>query len=147
MKTQWIVVAHRTEARIYELKGRDAGLKLIKQIDNPEGRLKVSQTEADKQGRTGQSSRVGQSSYSAEEGPKQHSLRKFANEVANVLNKSSHLKECDEISIIAEPQVLGAIRNELKPHTSAILKTTFSKDFCNIPDAEIERHVAETIGL
>lgn len=42
MKKKWVVVANRSEAKIFEYQGPTNGLKLLQTMENPEGRLRNS---------------------------------------------------------------------------------------------------------
>ncbi|EPG49259.1 host cell attachment domain protein [Leptospira kirschneri serovar Cynopteri str. 3522 CT] len=43
MKNKWVVVANRSEAKIFEYKGSKKGLELLESIENPKGRMKNSE--------------------------------------------------------------------------------------------------------
>jgi protein required for attachment to host cells len=49
--------------------------------------------------------------------------------------------------LIAEPKLLGELRDALPPHTASLVSATLDKDLGGISDRDLPAHVGGTIPL
>jgi protein required for attachment to host cells len=147
MTTTWILVAHRAGARLFENTGPGKGLKLLEQIDHPEGRLKNVEINSDKPGRVFDSFGGARHSMSKEHEPKEQVALRFAKLLGDLLEKGRALNRYSKLVLIAEPKLLGELRDALPPHTASLVSATLDKDLGGISDRDLPAHVGGTIPL
>jgi protein required for attachment to host cells len=141
--TQWILVAHRAGARIFQNTPGNRPLKLIQKLDNPDGRLKDHELKSDKPG-------VGFSSFSGDQshhGMAEHTLphqevgRKFAHELVKILDQGRQKNDYKELILVADPWFLGQLRSAMGKETEKHVVSSISKDLAHIPDQEIKNYI------
>ena len=102
MNNTWILVAHRSGARLFENVGPGKGLNLLEEIAHPEGRLKDGQINADKPGRAFDTfSR--RHSVSQEKGPSDQVTTVFAGRLSSLLDKARAKNRYAKLVLVAEP--------------------------------------------
>jgi protein required for attachment to host cells len=121
MREEWILVASREEARIFQKKGI-APLKLLIDLGNPSAMLRPHDIESDKPGRATDNRMRARHTYSSQESPTERAIRTFYREVVDRLERGAYAHEYDELTLIAEPRLLGIIR-ELLPDTVRVKVT------------------------
>ncbi len=116
MNRQWVLVAHRGGAKVFE-RQIQKGLALLQRFQNPEARHSRTQEE----------------NGSAEE--KANHLPRFAKSICRFLDKERSLGRYDRLVIIAEPKLLGMLRSALSPRTLNAINVTVDRDFAQLPDS------------
>ena len=115
MKTVWVLVANRSDAKIYKIGGH-ADLILIKDFENPDARLKTKAFRNDAQGRL--FNHFASYRHSAGNSHRENDdlLDQFVRKVSAHINESSHAGLFSHIVLVAEPKVLGGFRQEIGKH-------------------------------
>lgn len=147
MNTCWILVAHRSGARLFENNGPGTGLKLVEAIPHPEGRLKNREINADKPGRVFDSVGGGRHSMSKEHEPTEQVSRQFANQLSEKLHLGRTQNRYTQLILIAEPRFLGELRAALPPQTAALVIAELNKDLIDVDDRDLPSHLGEVIKL
>ncbi len=137
METTWIVVASRDEVRIFSRVGR-AHLKLERDIGNPLGRLKNQDLVSDKSGAADDNRFRGRPAYSTEESPKERALKDFYREVCDLLDHARSTHQFSSLVLIAEPRLLGYLRDMVSKNVERAVAQTIAKDLSAERDLEIE---------
>lgn len=108
--------------------------------DNPPAREQA----ANNRGRVQQSAAHGASAYDDTDF---HELQKdrFAADLAERLYKMAYSGTFDKLIIVASPQVLGVVRDEMHQEVSDRLVGTVDKTLTNHPVDEIEKIVSESL--
>jgi protein required for attachment to host cells len=116
MKIKWIVVADRIQARIF----RSRPLTLIKILKNPLGREKNKALRNDKPGwgKSQFSGSAGIHSMSGEKDPHEDAAIQFARRLCRFLERNYEARLYDQLTIAAEPKMMGRIRRQLAPQIS-----------------------------
>jgi len=147
MNTTWILVAHRSGARLFENLGPGKGMQLVEDIPHPEGRLKSGEINADKPGRAFDSFGNGRHSMSQEhEAAEQVSLM-FARHLCDKLEKARAENRFGKLVLVAEPRLLGELRGALDKPTAALVSATLDKDLAGIDNRDIPKHLGKLIQL
>ncbi|MGB3556253.1 MAG: host attachment family protein [Jannaschia sp.] len=109
--------------------------------DNPPDREQT----ANRRGRVQESAGSGVSAYDETDF---HELQKerFASDLAEKLYKMAHAGRYEKLVLVASPQVLGVVRNEMHKEVASRLIATVDKTLTNHPLAEIEKIVAKAVG-
>lgn len=144
----WIVVADRSSARLFQQESGVRNWKPVREIDNPQGRLKSRDIESD---RSGSSRGVGNTSYPmhglANKGEATfHILRAFAKKVAGILQQGRVQEHFDRLVLVAEPRLLGEIRSCLDRPTRARVELTVPKVLTGLHDQALQNHLRENFG-
>ncbi|MEY4701046.1 MAG: hypothetical protein RL326_1233 [Pseudomonadota bacterium] len=127
MKEEWILVASRDEARIYARSGMGS-LRLVCDMGNPEGLLRTRDLESDAPGRSTDNRMRARHAYSTQESAKEHSLRTFYREVFDRIERGSFAQEFDTLTVIAEPRLLGMLRELMPKGVSGMVGREIKKD-------------------
>lgn len=142
METTWIVVADRTEARLFESKGAGMGaLQHMRDIPHPEGRLRTRDMEADKSGRMSDSFGT-RHALSPHHDPEERHAQKFAHHLAEILNKGRNDHAYQKLILVAEPGFLGDLSGALDKHTSALVEKAVGKDLMHVGENELPQHLS-----
>jgi protein required for attachment to host cells len=119
--TIWAVVANAARARLYELAGRGAPLAELEDMIRAESRLKGHEIEADRPGRTFDSAGEGRHAMEPSLDPRKEEASRFAREIADQLETSYKNHRFERLCIIAPPEFLGLLREEIgKPLDDAV---------------------------
>jgi protein required for attachment to host cells len=137
VETTWIVVASRDEVRIFSRVGR-AHMKLERDIGNPLGRLKNQDLKSDKAGAANDNRFRGRPAYSTEESAKERSLKDFYREVCDLLDHALSTHQFSHLVLIAEPRLLGYLRDIISKNVERSVYRTIAKDLSAERDLEIE---------
>lgn len=133
----WVVVADGEKALFLcnKTDSQNPHLEVVRkeEQDNPKD---IDQS-ANRPGRTHQSSGVGRSAYDDTDW---HELAKerFASDLADILYKRAHEGAFDRIVLVAAPNVLGALRDELHQEVTNKVVGEIAKTLTNHPINEIE---------
>ncbi len=127
MKTEWILVASREEARIFSRSGAGP-LSLVCDMGNPAGLLKLQDLESDWPGRSTDNRMRARHSYSTQESSKERSLRNFYRVVVDRIERGLFEHAFDGLTLIAEPRLLGTIRSLLPEAIIKVVDREISKD-------------------
>jgi protein required for attachment to host cells len=146
MNTTWILVAHRGGARLFENAGPGKGIQLVEDIPHPEGRLKSGEINSDKPGRAFDTFGRRHGMSQEHEAADQVSLM-FAKHLCDKLEKARAENRFSKLVLVAEPRLLGELRNTLDQHTVALVIATLDKDLGGIENSDIPKHLGGVIPL
>lgn len=146
-KNTWILVAHRSGARLFENKGPGKGLNLVSDIPHPEGRLKNKDIDADRPGRSFDSRGQGRHALSSEQEPTAHLAEQFAKQLSSMLDEGRNQQRYSKLVLIAEPRFLGNLRATLSTTTAALITATLSKDLGGVESRLLPKHLTDVVRL
>jgi protein required for attachment to host cells len=141
MDTAWILVAHRSGAKLFENRGRQ--LNLVQEIPHAEGRLQDKDLGTDKPGRSFDRMGEGRHAMSTDQKPTERETVQFARELAGLLEDGRIHKRYSTLVLVAEPRFLGELRAVLSPQTGALVTATQSKDLASMETNAIQRHLQD----
>lgn len=147
MNTTWILVAHRSGARLFENFGPGKGLKLLEDLPHPEGRLKNSEIDSDRPGRAFDNFGGARHSMSTERAPIERVAQRFAKELSEKLVKGRVQNRYKKLVLVAEPRFLGELRNSLDSPTTALVSATLAKDLGGIMTQDLPQHLGDVVRL
>jgi protein required for attachment to host cells len=128
MSTTWILVASRDEARVFSRQGAELTLTLEIDVGNPAGRLKNSDIDSDRAGRSTDNRMHARHAYSSEVEPRDHLLHAFYTETLNTLRLAYIQGRFDDLVVVAEPRLLGVIRQRLPEMLREVVTREIPKD-------------------
>lgn len=151
-RTKWIVIANRSEAKIYSADWRLDQLSMVRDIPHPEGRKQNHEIDADDRGsRFSSVAGRGNSSTHGGSGPSmqqkhgldrheeatEHEANVFAREIAHLLHHGRAQGEFEELILLAEPHFLGRIRTFLDKPTQDRVSFADNHNWVHLRDHEI----------
>lgn len=135
MEKTWIVVADRSEARLFELKKRE--LHLVDTLDNPEGRHRTRE-DSDRPGRAFDS-------HGRRHAFERHQTpQRFAKQIADALSRA-RTAGVGSFVLVAEPGFLGELRSELDAKDEAQVVASLNKDLMKHTDAQLREALGEIL--
>jgi len=142
----WIMVAHRAGARLYERTAPAHTLQLLREFDNPDGRKRDGDFDADRPGRANQSQGQGRNAMRSKQSPIEHASATFAKRLAEELTQGRHARHFDDVVLVAEPQFLGDLRAALDDTTAATISASVAKDFASVSDHELQKRLVKLLA-
>ncbi|MBS1970659.1 MAG: host attachment protein [Bdellovibrionales bacterium] len=140
MKT-WVAVVNRTEARLYETNDKngvfDKKLKLVKRLENPKGRLKDQEINADRPGMYSGGFSYGRGSRINPQSPTDRVAQIFAKSISEELDRASNEHLFEQLILVSEPNFLGKVRAALSKKTANAVCGTLRKDLIHVSDHEL----------
>lgn len=109
MKTNWVIVADSSRARIFSSTGRNSPLIEIETLVHPEARLHQGDLVSDHAGHEGGAAAVGHD-LGGEPGARHEEAVRFAHQLIQVLEKARSSGRFEQLYIIAAPAFLGIMR-------------------------------------
>lgn len=140
--TTWVVAADGSRARVFEIVEPERHLREIESFDHPRGRAHNRDLKSDAQGRYF-SQGGGPRGHSATRQitPVQHEIELFAKALARRLDKALSQRRYDELFLIAPPEFLGLLRENLGKETRKATAEEINKDLSRLETRDIERHL------
>ena len=146
LKNGTMVVIADSEKALFAINrtdGEDPNLEIVRvdEEPNPPDR----EQKANRAGQTHESSGPGQRAYDETDF---HELQKdrFAADLADKLYKMAHKGRFDSLVIVASPQVLGVLRDEMHKEVSSKVIGEIPKTLTNHPLHEIEQLVQDNLA-
>ena len=136
----WFVVASQREARVFIKTSDRRQFRLLKSLTNPLGTVKRRELIRKKAGRGVKSiGRIASVSYSE---PRPHDPHdqaniQFAREISHFLETEKLKKKFESLTMVAEPHLLGKIRNEMKDELKGKVTSWIKKDLQKIPQTAL----------
>jgi protein required for attachment to host cells len=148
MDATWIVTANAGRARFFAEPDPADRLMEIEDMVNDAARLKTNESETDRMGPTsaGQSihntgGALPNKTYQPSQTPAQKATELFAKDVAHYLLKAHNEGRFREIALIASPQFLGILRQELDPQLRQLVSVEINKDYTGLSPEQVHEHV------
>lgn len=132
MTVNWYVVANRVLARFF----RDVGngdMELVANLENPRGALKNSEIVSDRMGRA----RYSKGALVPGVTPKRYEMLAFAKKITTFLDEHRRKGEFDRIALVADPQLLGALRDSSSAKLSQCIGATLEKNLSHVDERDI----------
>jgi len=147
MGKTWILVAHRSGARLFENRGPGKGLALVQSLEHPAGKLKNHEIDSDKHGRSFDRRGAGRHAYTAEQEPTTHVAEQFARQLAALLEDGRNRQRYAQLVLVAEPRFLGLLRPALSASTAALVQATLDKDLGGVEARDLPKHLEEVVYI
>jgi len=143
MMLTWVVIAHRSGARVLEHKGHT--LRLVAELSNSAGRKKDREILSERPGRTQDRHGHGHHALGLEGSAHDHVALNFAREIAALLSTGRNDQRFGRLVLVAEPRFLGMLRGELDHVTGSMVSGTLSKDLAHVSIAELPGHLKSVV--
>jgi len=136
MALAWVLVANQSHARLFEAAQRSGKLDELQSMVHPESRLKGRDLESDAPGRS--FDRMGHASRSMGNPSELHRRAgaNFAREIAHTLERGRQEGRFEKLYIVAEPQMVGSLRDVMTSSTRAAIAGETGK---NLVDSDTDQ--------
>lgn len=141
MNKHWYLIGERSGARIFEQDGIKPELRLVRNFENPDGRLSTSELVSDRQGRSDSNINIGRSAVGDNDGPRQYVLEHFAHELGEYLEQEAEHNKFSSLVLVAEPHMLGELKKAMKKSTASRMRDSVTKDLLHVSDRDIAAHL------
>ena len=140
MKT-WIVVAHRTGAKIFSYEHKNGStVDFVAKLDNPRGRLKAQEINADKPGVFSSLMAHG-TRLVKQQSPTERIAQEFAKKIVDYLEEARRNHSFDDLVLIADPHFLGRLRLLTGKSLKNCIAREVCKDLTGVTSAEIKNRL------
>ncbi len=154
----WILVAHRSDARLFKSTGKRNSLSLIREFDYPDGRRQNREIDTDGKG-SRYSSSAGRGNASHGNAPSsqmkhgldpqleaaEHIADIFAKELATILRDGRTHNEYNELIIVAEAGFLGKLRKFIDKETNKLISETVNRNLNGLSESELASQLEELV--
>jgi protein required for attachment to host cells len=144
-RSTWLMVATRSEAKIFWSKGGVKDFREVRHLYHPDGRLKNRELETDRdgKGKPGGGNAEPVHGLVNKNGAKTHVREVFAETLAEVLEKGRNEEEYKRLILVCEPKILGEIRKRLDEPTLSRLHRTVDKVLPNLSEQELHSRLLD----
>lgn len=143
MKTQWILIANASTARLYGRAAPERPLEILAEHNHPESRMKGSELGSDRPGHEV----ADHSSASTRFEPRTDARRKehqhFAEELAEALAQGLAAGRYDSLWLFASNPFLGELKSRLSPQVAQHVELAHASDLTAMPSNELERRLRD----
>ena len=144
MLTTWLVVADHSRARFFEIESSSAPLKEFDTLVHGEARLHDREMTSDLPGKVkNPSGHGGGHAFEQETDPKKHEAEVFATEIVRYLELAHNTNRFNKLIVIAEPTMLGLMRQHIPSHLSTHISLELDKNLAGHIAADIRAHLPE----
>ncbi|HUL14180.1 MAG TPA: host attachment protein [Methylococcaceae bacterium] len=143
MNKTWVVTAESSRARIFAVENRISPLRELEDIAHAEGRSREQDMVSDRPGRA--VDKTGENRHAMDRlvDPKRHEAEVFAKRIAERLERARAKGECEQLVLIAAPEFLGVLRQNLTANTAKLVGKTIDKNLVQKTEAEIRQYLFE----
>lgn len=143
MMTTWVVVADHTRARFFQIDSSSAPLQEIDTLVHEEGRLHDRDITTDLPGRVKNPGGQGGHAFEQPTDPKKHEAEVFATKIVRTLEHAHNTNRFDQLIVIADPSMLGLIRQHMPNHLNTHINLELDKNLAGMSADEIRTHLPE----
>ncbi|MBW0435910.1 host attachment protein [Leptospira yasudae] len=141
MKNKWVVVANRSEAKIFEYKGSKNGLELLESIENPKGRMRNRELiGVSGPAKSAKAQRVAYDTSSLQE-PKRKVAESFASQISDVITQGRKSNRFLSLVLVSEPRFLGMLLDKMDRKSQSMIFHKMGKDITSTNNQEILEHL------
>lgn len=143
MTKRWILVANGSLARLFSRTGPSDPLLTLETIDFPEGRLKGTAFERDRQGHERSDNSTAATHFEPRTSTHKKLLHEFARVLAARLESGLVKNEYDALWIIVSSPFLGEFKTALSPAVTSRLQWTYEADLTGLDMRSLESRLRE----
>jgi len=145
MPKTWILVADSSRARLFMADTASSALVELETFTHPASRQHEQDITSDLPGRQNGKGLNGSFAHAMtqETDPKRHEAINFAREMANHLNKAHSKNKFKQLIIVAAPNFLGLLRDNLNESTRRTMTLQLDKNLTQQNSEEIRKHLPE----
>lgn len=143
----WIVIADGARARIVLNEGPGRGVSELEGMEFQASHSPNRDINADKPGRTFDSAGAGRHAKEPPSDAHRMKKKKFARQIAGILETALRKKDFDRLVLVAPPAMLGDLRAELSSQVASRVEAEIKKDLTHDNTAQLARHLGSVLVL
>jgi protein required for attachment to host cells len=148
MQTTWVLICDAASARAFEILDDGPAWQPVGAWHHAESREKTSELTGDRMGR---GSPLGGSAHHnalvPASSPKQTEKNHFGHELVTMLDQAMRAHRFTRWALVAPPQFLGMIKNELTPELNKHLVVSVDKDFVHLDVPDLIDRLANVVRV
>jgi len=141
MNKTWVVTAESSRARIFAAENRIGPMSEVEDFVHSEGRSMDQELVSDKAGRGFNGTVEGRHGMEKQFDAKHHESVAFARRIAERIELARARGEFAQLVLIAAPEFLGILRQQLSNHASRMISKTVDKNLVLRQESEIRDYV------
>lgn len=136
MATTWILVANGSEASIFSTTRKE--ISKINTFTHPESREKGEALSSDRSGHfQSNPTGIGSGAFTEPKDPKEFEIERFAQELAEHLDRGRTTNQYDALMVIAPPRFYGLLNQHMNSHVQQRLHKHLDKDYTKLTEQEL----------
>lgn len=143
MKTQWILIANASTARLYGRASPDRPLEVLAEHNHPESRLKSSELGHDRPGHEAADHSSAGSRFEPRSDPRRKQHLQFADELAERLAQGLAEGRYASLWLFASNPFLGELKSRLSAQVAQHVQLAHASDFTALPLNELEQRLRD----
>lgn len=140
-----IIAANSNHCCIYDYHDQKKQLKLIKEIDHPENKLRDSELLTDRAGHYN-NTRTNGGSFSPARDAVLINIDNFARQLAIELDKERNRHDYTELVLIMAPQMEGLVCHHLNKNIKPLIKHNIQKNLMHCTERELLRYINQYLA-
>lgn len=141
MKSEWILIANATHARLLQRRSSER-VEELKQFEHPQSRTKTSDLVNDRAGHTSADRSYGGTTLQPHSDLRQKEQLRFARELGAYLEREALQGTFGSLEVFASSPFLGHLKAALGSATVRLLARTHNVDLVAVGKAELARRIA-----
>jgi protein required for attachment to host cells len=141
----WVLIADGARARILENDGPGHGLKAVDGMVFSGDHSATHDLVSDREGRSQSSNGPGRSAIESHSDPHRELKVKFAQHLADVLDRELDTKSFHRLVVVAPPVTLGDLRSLISQKVRTKIIGEVAQDLTKIPNADVGGHINEIL--
>jgi len=138
----WFVVADEGRARVLERAQPRAALQELKELRDELAQARGAELRRDAKGRLyGKGERFMGHTTDPKTEPHEKEARKFARQIAHLLEQARNERRYDHVFIVAAPAFLGMLRQELPESVRNVVAGEFDQDLVKLDVHQLEQRL------
>lgn len=137
----YVIVADAAQARVFHATSKTSAMREADVLAHPQGRLHSRELTSDLPGRDSNRTGVGKHRMDSATAPKQQESIEFARKIAAYLDKLITSKTVNQLMIVAAPEFLGHLREQLSQAVNQAVTLELDKNLTHHKSNEIRSHL------
>lgn len=146
MEMIWVLVANKSKAKLFKMKGRAGELTLDHEWEHPASSQHEQELTRDLPGRSFDSVGDGRHAMSQEVDPKAHEAEVFAQELIAEMEKAATSGRFSRFYLIAAPKFLGMLRKKMGASLQAMVVDEVAKNLTAMDANEVREYLSGALN-
>lgn len=142
MEQSWIIVADAAHARVFASATPNGPLQEVHDLGHPESQMHTWQLQTGGKGDVMDSAGHGQRQPDPQTSTSEKHAEHFAKEVCEYLRGKRDENAFDSLVLVAEPKVLGRLRENMDQRTEQLVADSIDKNWAKHDRRQIEKLLA-----
>lgn len=145
MIQNWIVVADAAHARVFQSEGPNCRLRELHNLCHPESRMYAHQLRTGGEGAVMDSAGFGMHQPDPQTNTSEKHAEHFARELSEFLRQKRDDGGFTGLILVAEPKVLGRLRDDLDQRTAQLVVASIDKNWVKHDVRQLEKLLARSL--